>query len=85
MVHKNEPASFEIMELGCALSVIRYNEGYNGILRLFSSIGVNTTRQLTTLLQEFDNTRILKSSNIILQQQKRSARKQPKGRQLRVS
>ena len=34
MVHKNEPASCEIMELGSALSVIRYNEGYNGILRL---------------------------------------------------
>ena len=68
------------MELGSALSVIRYNEGYNGILRLFSSIGVNTTGQLTTLLQKFDNTRILKYSNIILQQQKRYAKKQLRGK-----
>ena len=48
------------MLLVSALSVIRYNEGHKGILRLFSSIGVNTTGNLETLLQEFQNKRILK-------------------------
>ena len=49
MFHKNEPVSHEIMELGSASSVIRYNEGYKGILSLFSSIGVNTNGNLKTL------------------------------------
>ena len=82
MVHKNEPVSFEIMELGSALAIIRYNEGYNGILKVFSSIGVDTTGQLEILLQEFDNKRILKSADTIREQQKRYAKKQLRGKKV---
>ena len=68
MVHKNETMSTKLWNFGSALSLITYNEDYNGILTLFSSIGVNTTGNLETLLQEFDNKRILKSSNTIREQ-----------------
>ena len=80
MVHKNDHVSHEIMELGSDLSVIRYNDGYKGILSSFSSIGVNTNGNLETLLQEFDNKRILKSSNTIGEKQKRYAKKQLRGK-----
>ena len=43
MVHKNEPASFENMQLGEALAVEHYNDGWNGISEMCDVLGITST------------------------------------------
>ena len=80
MVHKNEYASTEMMELGSALAVIRYNEGYQGIRKLFDLIQVPISTPLSQVLHRMDKERVLESHRIISEQLKRYAKKQRRGK-----
>ena len=79
-MHKNEFASSEMMELGSALAVIRYNEGYQGIRKLFDLIQVPISTPLSQVLHRLDKKRIMESHRIISEQKKRYAKKQRRGK-----
>lgn len=44
MVRKTEAVGLDVMRLGSALAVIRYNDGMNGIIKIFESLGIEVTR-----------------------------------------
>ena len=76
MVPKNEPTSYSIMQLGSALAVIRYNDGWNGIQKVCAALGIESTANLSEHMNRLDRLRITKSSKIPLLSQKRFAKKQ---------
>ena len=41
MVKKTEAVGFDVMKLGAALAVIRFNDGFEGIKQLFVSLGID--------------------------------------------
>ena len=41
MVRKTEAVGMDTMKLGAALAVIRYNDGFAGVKRVFEMLGVN--------------------------------------------
>ena len=76
MVAKNEPTSYSIMQLGSALAVIRYNDGWSGIQKVCAALGITSTANLSEHLNSLDRLRVVKSSAIPLLSQKRFAKKQ---------
>ena len=80
MVHKNEYASSEMMTLGSALAVIRYNDGYEGIRKLYKLLELPISTPLSQILHKIDTRRVLESLRIVSQQQKRYAKKQRRGK-----
>ena len=81
MVPKNEPASYENMRLGSALAVMRYNEGYAGILKICDIIGA-TSPHMLDCFSELDKRRIQRSHLIPQGQRKRFAKKQLRGQKV---
>ena len=51
MVHKTDTVGIDVMQLGSALAVIRFNEGYDGIKRLTEKLGVEVGPLLTKNFQ----------------------------------
>ena len=80
MVPKTIAVGMDVMRLGSALSVIRYNEGFRGIKLLFEKLGVVVGNRLETTFRKFDNTRIHKSFKIHKDQMKRFDKKQQRSR-----
>ena len=80
MVHKNEHSSSEMMALGSALAVIRYNDGFQGIRKLFDLVQVPISTPLSQVLHQIDRKRVLRSFRTISEQKKRYAKKQRRGK-----
>ena len=71
MVHnKNEYSSSENMSMGAALTVIRYNDGYEGIRKLFEILHLPISTPLTQKLFQNDRKRLSYSHRILSEQQK---------------
>ena len=80
MVHKTDTVGIDVMQLGSALAVIRFNEGYNGVKRLIEKLGVEVGQLLTETFSFFDTVRTRQNSRIPLQQQRRFFKKQHRSR-----
>ena len=65
-VPKIEPTSYPIMELGSALAVIRYNDGWRGIEKVCDALGITSTGNLSLHLKRLDRLRIYRSSTVLL-------------------
>ena len=76
MVHKTEFAGNELMELGSALAVIRYNEGFAGIQKVFNALGVVVSNKTRKYFVHLDNSRIIDSYRIPMKQKQRFSKKQ---------
>ena len=76
MVTKTDAIGMDIMRTGAALAVIRYNEGFQGIQRLFETLGVTPGKHLLDTMTVLDNKRIYRSDRIIREQCERFAKKQ---------
>ena len=83
MVHKNEYASSEMMAIGSALAVIRYNDGYQGIRKLYDMLELSISTPLPQVLHRIDTKRVLESRRVISQQRKRYAKKQGRGKKVK--
>ena len=58
-ISKTKPVELCLMNLGCSLCIIRFNEGVAGIQNLIDSSGLNSYISIYRLVKEFDNERIL--------------------------
>ena len=83
IVPKKENIGFELMRLGSALAVIQYNEGYQGIKELFEAVGITPGDYLLETFSKLDQERIIRSANIIRNQQRRFAKKQRRGKKIK--
>ena len=70
----------EVMRLASALAVIRYNEGFAGIQRLFEMLGIEVTERMRQCFELLDSSRARKKLLIVAEQQKRYRKKQGRGR-----
>ena len=80
MVHKSEFAGNEMMELGSALAVIRYNEGFSGIEKVFNALGIVISNETKKHFVHLDNARIIDSRRIPFKQIQRFSKKQQRRR-----
>ena len=76
MVLKNEFASSEMMELGSALAVIRYNDGFGGLKQIFDLLRIPMSRRTSEFFLKADTRRITESSKDPSKMQKRFSKKQ---------
>ena len=76
MVHKDEYASYEMMQLGSALAIIRYNDGFRGITRLFELLEIPISPQISNHFEKLDLRRVKESYRIQARQQRRFAKRQ---------
>ena len=83
IVPKKENIGNELMRLGAALSVILYNEGYQGIKRVFETCGITPGDYLSETLGKLDKERIVRSANILRSQQRKFAKKQRRGKKVK--
>ena len=83
MVRKTESVGIVTMRTGAALAIIRYNDGYAGVKKVFELLGVTPGEYLVETFREFDNSRIVQSSQIIPNQQKRFAKKQRRSQKVK--
>ena len=70
----------DVMELGSALAVIRYNEGFAGIERLCHALHIEVTSRLKNAFETIDDIRARHKVHTIRDQQKRYHKKQRRGR-----
>ena len=73
-----------MMELGSALAVIRYNEGFAGIEKVFNALGVAISKDTEKHFVHLDNSRIVDSQRIPMKQSQRFAKKQRRGRKTTI-
>ena len=71
------------MKLGAALAVVRYNDGYAGIKEVFEAVGVTPGAYLSEFTNKIDTARIIRSQCIISSQQRKSAKKQRRGKKVK--
>ena len=76
MVHKDEYASYEMMQLGSALAIIRYNDGFRGIETLFQLLEIPISPQIRNHFEKLDLRRVKASYQIQARQQSRFAKRQ---------
>ena len=67
------------MRLGAALAVIKYNDGYQVFKEVFEAVGVTPEAYLLKTFRKLDKERVYRSLHITRNQQRRFAKKQPKG------
>ena len=60
-IPKTKPIDLSLMELGCSLGIIRFNEGVAGIQGIINNLGLESYISLDKLVIEFDNERIVYS------------------------
>ena len=70
IVHKSDFAGNEMMKLGSALAVIRYNEGFAGIEKVFNGLGVVISNDTKKHFVHLDNARIIDSRRILSKKSK---------------
>ena len=64
-MHKNEYASNEMMVMGAALAVIRYNDEYKGIRNLFELLHIPISTPLSQVLHQIAGKDYLVSGDIL--------------------
>ena len=64
LVSKTCSVEIELMNLGAALAVIRFNDGWRGYLRIFEELGIEPKNTLFNTLVEIDKRRIAESVKI---------------------
>ena len=83
MVPKNETASYCNMQLGSALATIRYNDGWNGILKVCDALGITSTHNLSEHMKALDRERIHRAEFIPNSSKKRFTKKQLRPKKVR--
>ena len=83
IIPKKESVGNDLMRLGAALAVIRFNDGYQGIKEVFEAVGVTPGAFLLETFSILDKERLYRSKHIILNQQRRFAKKQRRGRKVK--
>ena len=80
MVSKTDAVGMDVMKLGSALAVIRYNDGFSGIEKLCNKVGIDVTPRLGNAFESLDSERARQKLNIIKEKRKRYQKKQRRGR-----
>ena len=80
MVHKTDAIGMDVMKLGSALAVIRYNEGFESIKRLLIKLGLEVLPRMEENLSALDSVREKQKTRIIFAQKQRFLKKQQRGR-----
>ena len=70
MVRKTETVGMDTMKPGATLAVIRYNDGFVGVKRVFKMLGVSVGVHMSARFVQLDNRRILSSEGIVAAQQR---------------
>ena len=83
MVRKTEAVGMDTMKLESALAVIRYNDGFVGVKRVFEMLGVSVRVHTSERFVQLDNRRILNSEGYVAAQQRRFAKRQRRGHKVR--
>ena len=73
-----KPIELSLMNLGCCLAIIRFNEGVAGIQNIIDCLGLNSYISIDSLIQEFDNERIVYSVRRVKNTKPRWSLKQSK-------
>ena len=84
IVPKTVSVGADVMRLGAALAVIIYNDGYNAMKYVFETMGITPGVRLSEALSKRDNERIMHSGQIIRRQQKKFAKKQRRGKKVKI-
>ena len=71
MVRKTEAVGLVVMRLGCALAVIRYNEGYQAISEVLDLLHVKIHPGIREIFANLDKVRVEHSYKLELKQRKR--------------
>ena len=71
MVRKTDAIGFVVMRLGCALAVIRYNEGYQRVFEVLELLEVKVHPGLREILANLDKVRVESSYKLPERQSKR--------------
>ena len=80
MTPKTEAIGMDVMKLSSALAIIRYNEGFEGIVRLLTKLDVEVTKRMRNAFNHLDSSRARQKVKIVSEQQKRYRKKQLRGR-----
>ena len=79
MVRRIKAVGMDTMKLGASLAVIRYNDGFAGVKRVFEMLGVNVEVHMSARFVHLDNIRILRSKGYVAAQQRRFSKRQRRG------
>ena len=77
-ISKTKPIELGLMQLGCSLAIIRFNEGVAGLQNIIESLGLNSLISIDKLVNEFDNERIADSVRCVKNTKRRWSLKQAK-------
>ena len=77
-ISKTKLIELSLMNLGCSLAIIRFNEGLAGIQKIINSLGLNSYISIDSLVKEFDNERIVNSVRCVNNTKRRWSLKQAK-------
>ena len=80
MVPKTQAVGIDVMKLGSALSIIRYNDGFTGIERLCNKLDIETTDRMRHAFTFLDASRARQFLKIVPAQRMRYRKKQTRGR-----
>ena len=80
MAPKTDAIGLDVMMLASALAVIRYNEGFNGIQRLFQKLDIEITDRMRHCFLLADSSRARQKVKIVPAQKMRYRKKQGRGR-----
>ena len=83
IIPKKENIGDELMRLGSALATVQFNDGYQGIQKVFESVGVIPGAHLLETFSKLDIARVNRSRNIIRNQQRKFAKKQRRGKRVK--
>ena len=77
-ISKTKPINLSLMELGCSIGIIRFNEGVAGFQGIINNLGLNSFISIDILIKEFDNERIATSIKCVENTKRRWSLKQSK-------
>lgn len=83
MVKKTESCGIDIMRLASALAVIRFNNVFNGIQRVYDALGIQLSDKMREYFSRLDSHRVKNSFKILPQQRMRYLKKQGRGTKVR--
>ena len=77
-ISKTKSIDLSLMQLGCSLGIIRFNDGVAGIQKIIDSLGLNSYISIDRLVKEFDDERTLTSVKCVENTKRRWSLKQAK-------
>ena len=83
IIPKKENIGDELMRLGSALATVQFNDGYQGIQKVFESVGVIPGAHQLETFSKLDIATVNRSRNIIRNQQRKFAKKQRRGKRVK--